>query len=140
MLAKLTSLKPVGLLLVRAVMGAAMITHGYPKLLNSAPWLERFPQMGFPAWTVYVAGAVETFGGLLLILGLFTRFAAFFISGEMFITFLQVHWKVAERGALGFLGSSRDEYPLLLSVVAFLLLTTGAGAFSLDRLLFRDKA
>ena len=58
----------------------------------------------------------------------------------MFIAFLQVHWKAVERGVLGFLGSSRDEYPLLLAAVAFLLLTTGAGTFSLDRLLFRDKA
>lgn len=140
MLAKLDALSPVGLLLVRVVVGAALIAHGYPKLFNAAPYLERFPQMGFPAWTVYVAGGVEVFGGLLLLLGLFARIAAFFISGEFFVAFLQVHWRTGERGVLGFLGQSGDEYPLVLCVTAFLLFTLGAGALSLDRLLFKEKA
>lgn len=139
-MSRFNALKPLGLLLVRVVMGAALMVHGYPKLFHSAPFLERFPQMGFPAWTVYLAGAVEFFGGLLLILGLFTRVAAFFLAGQMFLAFVRVHWKLSERDLFGFLGESRDEYPLLLSVVAFLLLTVGAGALSLDRLVFRDKA
>lgn len=137
---KLSVLQPVGLLLVRLVMGAALMVHGYPKLFASGPFLERFPQMGFPAWTVYLAGTVELFGGALLVLGLFARYAGFLISGQMFIAFLMVHWKFAERGALGFLGSSRDEYPLLLAVAAFLLFAAGAGKLSLDYLIFRDKA
>ena len=140
MLAKLEVLKPLGLLLVRAVVGAALIVHGYPKLFQSPLFLERFPQMGFPAWAVYVAGTVEFFGGALLVLGLFTRFAAFFISGEMLVAFLQVHWKLHERPWYGFLGNGGDEYPLVLCVTAFLLFTLGAGAISLDGLLFKGKA
>lgn len=141
MLAKVEMLKPVGLLLVRVVLGAVMLAHGYPKLITqTSAYLERFPQMGFPAWTVYVAAIVEVFGGLLLMLGLFTRIAAFLVSGQMFIAFLLVHWKAAARGPLGFLGSSGDEFPLLLCVTAFLLFILGAGAISLDRFVFRDKA
>jgi len=140
MLAKLDILKPVGLLLVRLVVGAVLMSHGFPKLFNSAPFLEAFPKMGFPAWTVYVAGAVEFFGGLLLIVGLFTRVSAFLISGQFAVAFVKVHWKLGERDLFGFLGQGSDEYPLVLCVVAFLLMTLGAGAISLDRLIFKEKA
>lgn len=133
-------LNPVGLLLMRVVMGAAFMVHGYPKLFESGPYLESFPKMGFPAWTVYLTGSIEVFGGALLILGLFARYSAFLISGMMFVAFVMVHWNVAENGYLGFLGRSRDEYPLVLSVAAFLLFTTGAGKLSLDYLIFKDKA
>lgn len=139
MLAKLNAFRPLGLLLVRVVVGAALMAHGYPKLFNSAAFMEFFTKAGFPAWALYVAGVVEFFGGILLLLGLFTRFAAFFISGEFFVAFVKVHWKLHERVWYGFLGSG-DEYPLVLCVLAFLLFTLGAGAVSLDRLLFKDKA
>jgi putative oxidoreductase len=77
---------------------------------------------------------------MLLVVGLFTRIAAFLISGEFFVAFLMVHWKMAARGPFGFLGSSGDEFPLVLCVTSFLLFTLGAGALSLDRFVFRDKA
>lgn len=140
MLAKLNALRPVGLLLVRVVVGGILMAHGFPKLFDNAMYLERFSQMGFPAWAVYAAGAVEFFGGLLLVVGLFTRIAAFLIAGEFFVAFVRVHWQAAERGLFGFLGRGGDEYPLVLSVLAFLLLTVGAGAISLDRLVFKDRA
>lgn len=140
MLAKLEFLRPLGLLLVRLVMGAALMAHGFPKLFTrTAMFMERFPQLGFPAWTVYAAGMVEFVGGFFLLIGLFTRPVAFFISGQFFVAFLVIHWKAGERGIFGFLGSIGDEYPLLLCVVAFLLLTVGAGGLSLDRLLFKGK-
>ena len=140
-MAKLNILKPVALLLMRLVIGVALMAHGYPKLFtDTQAFLERFPQMGFPAWTVYVAGTVEFFGGLLLIVGLFTRIAAFLASGQMLVAFLVVHWRFGEDGLFGFLGKSGDEFPLLLCVSLFLLLTLGAGAISLDRLLFKEKA
>lgn len=138
---RITVLKPFALLLVRLVMGAALMAHGYPKLFTStAAFMERFPQMGFPAWTVYVAGVVEFFGGLLLVLGLFTQLAAFFVSGQMFVGFLVVHWKLGERGVFGFLGSGGDEYPLVLCVTAFLLFVLGGGPLSIDRLAFKQQS
>jgi putative oxidoreductase len=140
MLKRVEVLKPVSLLLVRLVVGMVMIGHGWPKLVDTARYLESFPNMGVPAWTVYPVIAIEVFGGALLIAGLFTRIVAFVFSGEMFVTFLVVHWKMAERGNFGFLGKSGDEHPLALCVTAFLLFTLGAGALSLDRLLFKEKA
>ena len=79
---KLEALKPLALLLLRLVMGAAFMAHGYPKLFAPGePRFQYFTSLGFPWWGVYVAGAVEFFGGLLLIVGLFTRVAAFFLTG-----------------------------------------------------------
>lgn len=139
---KLEALKPLSLLLLRLVMGAAFMAHGYPKLFEPREQrFQFFANLGFPEWAVYVAGVVEFFGGLLLIAGLFTRIAAFFLSGEMAVAFLLAHYPraLASGGLLGFLGSGRDEYPLLLCVASFLLLTLGAGVLSLDALLFRKK-
>ena len=137
---KLNNLRSVGLLLIRVVLGLIFIAHGYPKLFNSAPFMDFFVSKGFPAWTVYLAGGVELFGGALLIGGLFNRYAAFLLSGHMAVTFAVVHWKLGAGGVFKFLGNSGDEYPLLLSVACFLLATTGAGKLSLDWVIFRDKA
>lgn len=142
MLEKLTVLRPLGLLLVRLALGAVFMAHGYPKLFQPTKQMfQLFANFGFPSWAVYVAGAVEFFGGLLLVIGLFTRVAAFFLSGQMVVAFLKVHYpSTLVKGHLAFLGSGADEYPLVLCVVVFLLLTTGAGAISVDRPIFREKA
>ena len=137
---KLNILRSTGYLLVRLVIGAAFMAHGYPKLFDNARHLERFPSMGFPEWTVYLAGTLEVFGGMMLILGVFTRYAAFLLSGFMAVAFFVVHWKLGANGIFTFLGNSRDEYPLVLAVVCFLLATAGAGKLSLDYVIFRDKA
>jgi len=139
---KLEALKPLSVLLVRVVMGGVFMAHGYPKLFQvTEQRVQSFVNMGFPGWAVYVAGAVEFFGGILLLAGLFTRIAAFLLSGEMAVAFLKVHYPRAasQGGVLGFLGRGGDEFPLLLCVAAFLVLTLGAGAISLDALIFRKK-
>lgn len=140
---KLEALKPVSLLLLRVALGAVFMAHGYPKLFEpNEQRFQFFTGAGFPAWAAYLAGAVEFFGGLLLIAGLFARVAGFLLSGQMAVAFLRVHYpRAAEQGGvLGFLGRVGDELPLLLCVASFLLLTLGAGVLSLDALLFRKKA
>ncbi len=93
MLEKLSVLRPLGLLLVRLVLGAVFVAHGYPKLFQPTEQMfQFFGNIGFPPWTVYLAGAVEFLGGLLLVLGLYTRVAAFFLSGQMAVAFLRVHY------------------------------------------------
>src|SRR5438477_362911 len=62
----LNSLQPLGLLILRTAVGIIFFTHGYPKLTQSAaPMQALFVHHGLPAQLVYVAGVLETFGGLL---------------------------------------------------------------------------
>ena len=134
-MSRLEALKPLGLLVLRLALGAILIAHGYPKLFTqTAGMIGFFEKIGFPAWTVYLAGAVEFFGGILLIGGLLTRLAGLLVAGQMAVAVLKVHLKNGLTGQGGY------EYPLLLSCAALALVTVGAGLISLDRLIFGKNA
>jgi len=76
-----------------------------------------------------IAGVLETFGGLLLLIGLFTRPVAFLLSGEMAFAYFYAHapqgfWPVLNQGA-----------PAALYSFLFLYLSAaGAGPWSVDAL------
>jgi len=73
----LNSLQPVGLLVLRLVLGLIFFTHGYPKLAHAGAGMQSFfVEHGLPGYFVYIAGVLEVFGGMLLVLGLFTRGAS----------------------------------------------------------------
>jgi putative oxidoreductase len=130
----LEKLKPLALLLLRLGLGAIFIYHGYPKLFgNTREAMAGFVHMGFPSYFVYIAGAIEFFGGCLLVVGLFTRVAALLIAGEMAVALVQVHKLFAEPRAV-----HNYEFPLALAVAAFALATTGAGAISLDATIYGE--
>ncbi len=130
----LEKLKPLGLLLLRWGLGAIFIFHGYPKLFgDTRRAMDFFASVGLPGWLVYVAGVVEFFGGWLLVAGLFTRVAGLLLAGEMAMAIWKVH--LSE----GILAWDEYQFPLALAVGAFALATCGAGAISLDKLIFRDK-
>jgi putative oxidoreductase len=131
----LEKLKPLGLLLLRWGIGLIFIHAGYPKLFGDTKRaMAGFASFGLPEYLVYVAGAVELFGGCLLIAGLFTRVAGFLLAGEMAIAIWKVHL------GKGVLAVPEYQFPLVLAVGAFALATCGAGAISLDKLIFREKA
>jgi putative oxidoreductase len=131
----LEKLKPLGLLLLRWGIGLIFIYYGYPKLFGDTKRaMESFVSFGMPGYLVYVAGAVEFFGGCLLIAGLFTRVAGTLLAGEMAIAIWKVHL------GKGVLAVPQYQFPLVLALGAFALATCGAGAISLDKLIFRDKA
>ena len=132
----LEKLKPLALLLLRLGLGIIFVYHGFPKLFTDThEALREFPQMGFPAYFVYIAGIVEFFGGCLLILGLFTRIAALLIAGEMAIAIVKVHLPHG-----GLMAVSNYQFPLALAVAAFALVAVGAGAVSFDRAIFKNNA
>ncbi|HKW88307.1 MAG TPA: DoxX family protein [Candidatus Acidoferrales bacterium] len=132
----LNHLRPFALLFLRLGLGIIFIYHGFPKLFSHmSEAVTAFPHMGFPSYFAYIAGIVEFFGGSLLIAGLFTRIAALLIAGEMAVAILKVHLPQG-----GILAVSNYQLPLALAVSAFALVALGAGAFSLDRLIFKDKS
>jgi putative oxidoreductase len=129
----LNSLQPLGLLILRLTLGVIFLTHGYPKLTRGAGALQgMFVQHGLPAQLVYVAGVLETFGGLLLVVGLFTRGAALLLAIEMGIAVVKVH------SGRGIMAMHEYEFPFALAAASFALSTLGAGSASVDRLLFGE--
>jgi putative oxidoreductase len=74
-----------------------------------------------------LAGVLELFGGLLIIVGLFTRWTAFILSGEMAAAYWMSH---APRGALPLLNGG--ELAILYCFVFLYLFFAGPGPWSLD--------
>jgi putative oxidoreductase len=107
--------------------GLLYMQHGCQKLFG---W---FGGMGGPGKTVELmsqfglAGVLETFGGLLLVLGLFTRPVALVLALEMLVAFFQVHFPQG-----GFPIENKGEVPLLYMLVWAFFAGNGAGPFSLD--------
>jgi len=123
-----------GILLLRVFIGAALMTHGFPKLFGG---LENFTgfvtSLGVPAPQVmaFLAAFAESFGALFLLLGLLTRPAAFMVLCTM---------AVAIFGAHGSDGFSKQELAWLYFVPALLFLIQGAGKWSLDFLISKSKS
>jgi putative oxidoreductase len=126
----LSSLQPLGLLLLRVALGIIFITHGYPKLAHGAGMQRFFIEHGLPGYFQYVAGVLELFGGGLLLLGLFTRGAALLLAIEMGVAIWKVH------GSRGILAVHEYEFPLVMAMGCLALATIGAGIISVDHPLF----
>lgn len=116
----------VGLLLLRVFIGAALLTHGWGKMIGGlGGFIEGVAKMGFPAPTAlgFLAAFAESFGAILLAVGLLTRPAAFLIVATMAGAALKVH------GGQSF---GEQEMAWLYFFPALLFLFKGAGKWSLD--------
>lgn len=126
--------------LVRVVVGLWMMPHGAQKLFgwfggNIEAVAGFFAKIGLtPALPLaYATGAVEFFGGLLLVLGLWTRPAAAAAAVLMLIAAFKVHL------ANGFFWTQGGyEYPLMWAALAFAIAMRGAGPLSLDARIGRE--
>ena len=129
----LEKFKPLGLLILRVALGASFLFHGYPKLSDPARALKLFHGYGVPGYFAYISGTLEVFGGGLLIAGLFTRGAALLLAIE---TGLVLGGSVLP--SAGIYSFGRYAMPLLLCAMALALVTTGAGAISIDAFTFES--
>lgn len=126
---------------LRVAAGVFLIPHGMQKLFGAfgGHGLEATgqffeTQLGFAyGWLAALgAGSVETFGGLLLALGLLTRPAAVAVA-VLLLMALTVHLPA------GFFWTAGGwEYPALWGVVALYFAARGGGRFSVDRLIGRE--
>ena len=131
----LEKLKPLALLLLRAALGVIFIFHGYPKLFtNSHGAMQGFAHMGFPTYFAVISGVLEFFGGCLLIAGLFTRIAALLLAGEMVVALWRVHGMFTNPMAV-----NSYEFPMALAASAFALACIGAGAISMDHVIYGSR-
>ena len=125
---RLTAYRPQALAILRIITALLFMAHGTAKLLG-------FPDTGMspPLFSLFgLAGVLELVGGLLLVIGLFTRPVAFILSGEMAFAYWMSH---APRNVFPILngGDGAILYCFLFLYIAF----AGGGAWSLDRLIWK---
>jgi len=121
----LDRLKPYVLSILRIMAALLFVEHGMSHLFG---WPQPLPTP--PAFTMYwFAGAIELTGGILVALGLFTRPAAFIMSGEMAFAYFISH---APRGFFPILNGGDEA--ILYCFIFLYLVFAGAGPLSLDAL------
>jgi putative oxidoreductase len=132
------------LLLIRIYFFWQLFKIGLAKLENIATPIGFFTKLGipFPEITAWVVACTETFGGILIVVGLATRLAAVPVTISMAVAF----WVADRNAVLNIWGHpdkfvSAAEFPFFLA--ALIVLCFGPGWFSLDAIfgrLFRRKS
>lgn len=117
--------------ILRIITGFLFLQHGTAKLfgmphITMFDGLKLFSLMG-------LAGTLELVGGLLILIGLFTRPVAFLLSGEMAFAYFMAH---APRGFLPIL--NHGELAVMFCFVFLYFSVAGAGKFSVDATLHKN--
>lgn len=110
---------------LRIVVGFLLLFHGLQKLINW-PEMQGFEEM--PSWIRFIAGPVEFGGGLLVMLGLLTRPAAFLASGQMAAAYFIGH---QGRGLLPI--QNGGDLAVIYCFVFLYVAARGAGSWGVDR-------
>ena len=128
--ARLNTYSPAVLSLFRAVFGFLFAIHGTIILfawpIGTGP-TETGPALPVGSWPGWWAGLIELITGLLVMVGLFTRLAAFVASGQMAVAYFWQHqphalWPQQNYG----------ELAVLYCFAFFLLVFTGGGVYAMD--------
>ena len=120
---------PYAALILRVALGAMFIAHGLLKVfVFTLPGTAQFfASVGFPGWTAYPVAAAEVAGGILLVLGVYSRVVATALI-PLLIGAAAVHI------GNGWVFSSPNggwEYPVFLIVIAAVVALLGDGAYAL---------
>jgi putative oxidoreductase len=121
----------LSLLVLRVVVGAAFMLHGWPKIQNPMGWMG--PGAPIPGIFQALAAVSEFIGGLFWILGLLTPIASFGILCTMSVAF----WTHYSKGD-PFVGRGGGSYELALVylAVSLVLMFRGPGKISFDGFIF----
>jgi putative oxidoreductase len=126
-------LRTVTHFLLRVVAGFLFLHHGGQKLFG---WFGGMPGgvTAQPFTQPWIGGVLDFFGGLLLVIGLFTQPVAFILAGEMAVAYFQVH---QPRGLLPI--QNHGEPAALYAFIFLFFAAHGAGEWSLDALRARGR-
>ena len=129
------------LTLLRVVLGVIFTYHGYGKLFvkDALPGTAQFfAAIGIPLanYAAVLIAFLEFFGGLLLIVGLLTRWVSLLLIIEMLVALFKVHLKQ------GFLITPQAygyEFILLILTALVVVLVNGPGSLSVGKKFFKNK-
>ena len=111
--------------ILRLIAGFLFLWHGSQKLFG-------FPPAGheMPSYIMFIAGPIEFFGGLLIMIGLFTPWVAFICSGEMAFAYWSVHGTHALLPIV-----NGGELAIIYCFLFLFIAARGSGIFSVDHFL-----
>ena len=119
--------RPYILSVLRIVAALLFIEHGLQKYFG-------FPSAGPPMTPLlYVQGAIEIVGGILLLVGAYTRVVAFILSGDMAAAYFMAHFPRSFFPAI-----NGGDAAVLFCFVFLYLVFAGGGPWSLDRVALKQ--
>jgi len=124
-------LQPRLLSLVRILLGLIYLQHGLSKYFGfPAPQPQNFQIVSM----IGAAGVIEIIGSVMIVLGLYTRWVAFLISGEMFVAYF-IYAKRLGRGFFPL--TNGGELEAMFCLFFFTIFLVGGGVWAIDRTLNR---
>jgi len=122
--------------ILRVVVGVIFVMHGYQKFadIGVAQFGGFLDSLGVPAAGLFaiIVTAVEFFGGIALILGIFVHIAAKLLAFDMLMAILLLHFKNGF-----FIQNNGYEFVLLLFSSLIVILIIGPGKWALERKFFK---
>jgi putative oxidoreductase len=119
--------RPYILSVLRIVVALLFLEHGLQKYFG-------FPSAGPPMTPLlYVQGAIEIVGGILLLTGAYTRPVAFILAGDMAVAYFMVHFPRSF-----FPATNGGDAAVLYCFVFFYIMFAGGGAWSVDRVALKQ--
>ncbi len=119
--------QPYILSILRIITALLFLEHGLQKFLG-------FPSAGPPLTPLlYVQGVIEIVGGLLLLIGLYSRLVAFILAGDMAVAYFMAHFPRSFFPAV-----NAGDASVLYCFVFFYIVFAGGGPLSVDRMLKQD--
>jgi putative oxidoreductase len=119
--------RPYILSVLRIVVALLFIEHGLQKYFG-------FPSAGPPMTPLlYLQGVIEIGGGILLLVGAYTRVVAFVLAGDMAAAYFLAHFPRAFFPAM-----NGGDAAVLFCFIFFYILFAGGGAWSVDRVVLKQ--
>ena len=115
---------------LRFMSGWMFAFHGAQKLLGFFAPAQMPPMtIGSQMW---FGGVIELVGGLMIALGVRTRWAAFICSGDMAVAYIQFHWKMHFNSAF-FPAVNQGELAVVYCFIFLLIACQGGGKLALSK-------
>ncbi len=126
-----------GKLLLRVGIGVLLLFHGVDKAIHGINFIEgMIGARDLPSFVTYGVYLGEIIAPLLIIIGLFTKYAGLILAFNMFVAILLVH--AGNIFTLGIHGEWSIETPLLFLIGGVAISLLGPGKYSLDKI-FEEK-